>query len=362
MDTVGIVNLALQKLGTRTTVTAVELATNSSNEAIQANVAIAQTRDELLRLAPWQCARGAADLAYITSLPGTPENQSSPTNQLQWTPGLPLPPWTYEYAYPSDCLRALWIIPQSNPGATGIPVYPTTTTTGYGAMWQGPPIRFDVANDNFYAATAAGVSNGGSGYAIGDLITLALGPVTSPPIGQPAQVQVTGAVGGVITAVTVVASVYGEDVPQSGAYFQPLTAPQAQGSTTGSGTGAVFSLTYTAQGNQRVVLTNQEYAVLSYIRRVTDTNVMDALFVRAWYHILAASMAMSLTGDRAFANNLIQIANTMIQEARAVDGNEALTIHDVTPDFLRVRGTIYSDSWNAGTGYNWDTVGLWPSY
>ena len=362
MDTVGIVNLALQKLGTRTTVTAAELSGNTSNEAIQANIAIAQTRDELLRLAPWQCARGVIDLTYITSLPGTPENQSTPANLNQWTPGLPLPPWTYEYAYPTDCLRALWIVPQSNPGVVGVPVYPTTTATGYASTWQGAPIKFDLGNDNFYAVTAAGVVTGGTGYLVGDLITLALGPVTSAPIGMPAQLQVTAVSGGVITGVSVVASIYGEDTPQSGAYFLPLTAPQAQGSTSGSGTGATFSLTYTTQGNQRVILCNQEYASLSYIRRVTDTNVMDSLFVRAWYHILGASIAMALTGDRLLANNLIQIANGMIAEARAVDGNEALTTNDVTPDWLRARGIIYGEYWSMGTGYGWDDVGLWPSY
>ena len=120
MDLPGIVNLALQKMGTRTTVTAAELATNSTNEAIQANIAISQTRDELLRLAPWDCASGMIDLQYITSMPGTPENQSTPVSQLQWTPGLPLPPSSYEYQYPEDCLRALSIIPQFN---TGVNVY-----------------------------------------------------------------------------------------------------------------------------------------------------------------------------------------------------------------------------------------------
>lgn len=362
MDLTGIVNLALQKIGTRTTVTAAELAANSTNEAIQANIAIATTRDELLRLAPWQCSKGMAGLQYITSLPGTPENQSTPTNQLQWAPGLPLPPWTYEYEYPVDCLRALWIVPQSNPGMIGTPVYPTSTMTGFAATWGGPPIKFDVGNDNFYAVTAAAVVSGGSGYAVNDQITLALGPVTSPPIGAPAVLQVTGVLAGVITSVAVVPEVYGEDNPQTGAYFTNNLGTQTQGSTTGAGSGATFNLTFTPLGNQRVILTNQEYAVLSYVRRVTDPNVMDSLFIKAWYHVLAAAIAMSLTGDKSLANGLIGIANACIIEARAVDGNEALTVNDTTPDWLRCRGVTYSDYWNMGTGFGWDSIGMWPGY
>ena len=365
MDLPGIVNLALQKMGTRTNVTAAELAANSSNEAIQANIAIAQTRDELLRFAPWQCAKGMIDLQYITSMPGTPENQSTPTNQLQWTPGLPLPPWTYEYGYPPDCLRALWIVPQFNPGVIGTPVYPSNSAIGYVSTWQGPPIKFDVGNDLFYPVTAATVVAGGSGYVAGDQITLAIptGTAASTPIGLPAVLQVaTTGVGGSVATVTVVPSIYGEDIAQTGGYFATNIGTQAQGSTTGAGYGATFNLTFGAQGSQRVILCNQEFAVLSYIRRITDTNVMDSLFVRAWYHILAASLTMSLTGDKAMANMLVSLANISIQEARSVDGNEALTTNDVTPDWLRCRGVIYSDYWNMGTGYGWDAVGLWPGY
>ena len=45
-----IVNRALQVLGTRTTVSDSELATNGSNEAIQANLILTKYRDKLLRM------------------------------------------------------------------------------------------------------------------------------------------------------------------------------------------------------------------------------------------------------------------------------------------------------------------------
>lgn len=362
MDIAGIVNLALQRLGTRTSVSAAELAAASSNEAIQANLAIAQTRDELLRLAPWQCAKGVAQLQYITSLNGTPENQAQVPSQLSWVGGLPLPPWIYEYAYPTDCLRALSIVTAFNTGFGAPPIYPAATSVGFSSGFNGPPVKFDVGNDILFAATSAAIVSGGTGYAVGDLITLALGPITSMPIGNPAILQVTAVAGGVITGVVPYSTIYGEDAPQSGGYFAALLATQAQGSTTGAGTGATFNLTYASAAGQRVILTNQEYAVLRYIRRVVDPNVMDALFVRAWYNILGAAMAMSLIGDKALANNLIQIGNGYIQEARAADANEALTINDVSPDWLRVRGIIQLGDTNMGTSSVWGSADLWPGY
>src|SRR5882762_28835 len=99
-----IVNLGLQCLGTRTTVSDAELANNSTNEAIQANLILTDLRDSLLRMAPWDCATATLNLNYITSVAGTPENTSAGT--VLWGPGVPMPPWAYEYQYPVDCLRA----------------------------------------------------------------------------------------------------------------------------------------------------------------------------------------------------------------------------------------------------------------
>lgn len=376
MDLAGICNLALQRIGTRTTVTAAELAAGSTNEAIQFNLAYAQVRDELLRLAPWQSAKGMLPLQYITSLPGTPENQSTPTPESipvnpnpptsmpwQWQPGLPLPPWTYEYQYPSDCLRALWIVPQFNPGIIGVPLYPVATNTGYMPSVQGPPIKFDVSQDLFYPVVGATIASGGTGYAVSDQITAATAPIPNQPFGAPAQLIVTSVGGGgVITGIAINPSIYGEDTPQTGGYFTPPANPQSQGGTTGRGSGATFNFTYGPQGQQRVVLTNQEYAVLSYIRRVTDTNVMDSLLVKALYNVCGATMCMALSGNVVLANQLVAVANAAIVEARVADGNEALTINDVTPDWLRIRGITYGDYWGTGMGFGWDAIGMWPGY
>lgn len=362
---VDIVNLALQSFGTRTTVTAAELAGNgglgTTNEAIQANLTYENTRDSLLRMAPWDCGMNTANLNYITSVPGTPEN-TSPATPL-WQPGQPRPPWAYEYQYPVDCLKACWMIPAVQTGfAGGVPIT-TAVTGGASTMWLGAPVRFKVAIDNFRPVTAAAVAAGGSGYAVGDLITLAPGLSTNAPIGAPAVLLVTAAPAGVISAVSVVSQVIDATAPPlGGSYFGIQTNPVAQGSTTGLGTGATFNLTQGPSAPQRVILTNQEFATLAYVKQVIDPNIWDPLFQDAMANALGADIVMALSSDKDRANLCIQRANNSIAEARKADGNEGLTINDVTPDWIRTRGLWWTDTEQSGPYVGFDWGGLLPSY
>lgn len=354
-----VVNRALQFVGTRTTVTDNELATNGSNEAIQANLVLTQFRDQLLRMAPWNCGMKTANLTYITSIPGTPEN-TSPATAL-WQPGQPRPSWAYEYQYPVDCLKGCWVIPATQQGAAGsVPI--TTAVTGSAPTLWTPPVRFIVGTDDFYAVTAATVVAGGTGYAVGDLITLVGTTAGSVPIGAPVVLKVATAPAGVVATVTVVNQVLGEATPLGGSYFLPQSGTIAQGSTTGSGTGATFTITQqSTQSKQRVILTNQEFATFVYVCQVTDPNVMDPEFVEAWVCVLGARLVKALTGNVAQANSLIAEANAYIAQARKDDGNEALTINDVTPDWVRIRG-IWASEYMSGPYIGFDWGSMWPGY
>lgn len=352
-----VCNRMLQRLGTRTTVTDAELASGSSNESIQFNLMYEELRDDLLRMAPWNMAMKTANMVYITSSPGTPENTSSSTTL--WSPGQPAPPWCYQYQYPVDCLEARWIIPSTQTGFSGgIPIT-TAVTGGASSYWWGQPIRFKVQNDQFYPVLSAAPATGGTGYGVGDIITLPLGPNTSPPIGAPAQLVVLTAPGGVIGTVGVVPSINAG--PGGGSYFLPQTNPVAQGSVISAlglpsaGAGATFNLTFGPQQSQRVILTNQEFATLSYTQQVTDPNLFDPSFRNALYDAGAGVLVMALKGDKGFANQLLEKANRTIFLARANDGNEGLTINDVTPDWIRVRGWAGGDGMYSGPyqGYDW---------
>ena len=374
-----IVNWALQVPGTRTNVTDAELAANSTNEAIQANLKIDNVRRRLLRMAPWNCGLKTANLIYITSAPGTPENSIAATTL--WQPGQPAPPWNYEYQYPNDCLRVCWIIPATQTGfAGGVPIT-TAVTGGAASFWQGPPVKFKVQTDTFRPVTAASIVSGGIGYNVGDIIfgPGMLNPVTGidpaqgvAPVGGPVQLLVTAESGGVITGISVVPQVMNTQTAPlpsgvtqgpliGGSYFAPLTNPIGQTFTTGSGSGATFNLTYGNAGPQRVILCNQEFAIGTYVQDVSDPDLMDQAFIDAWAKALGAEITIPLTGDKKLANMAIEEVNGAITLARTGDGNEGFTVNDITPDWIRIRGIEYPMPYSGPfTGFDWG--GMYPIF
>ena len=375
-----IVNWALQVPGTRTNVTDAELAANSTNEAIQANLKIDNVRRRLLRMAPWNCGLKTANLIYITSAPGTPENTINSTTL--WQPGQPAPPWNYEYQYPADALRVCWITPATTTGfAGGIPIT-TAVTGGAASFWQGPPVKFKVQNDTFLPVTAVTLISGGSGYHVGDIL---LGPGALnqqtgiqpnpgvPPVGGPVQMRVSSVSGGTVTGLVMLPQVNNTGTSPAipgvaagptigGSYFNSISGTVATTALTGSGSGATITLTFgTTPSPQRVILCNQEFAIGTYVQDITDPDLMDQQFIDAWAKALGAELTIPLTGDKKLANGAVQEVNAAIQTARTGDGNEGFTVNDVTPDWIRFRGIDYAAPYSGPyTGFDWG--GMYPIF
>lgn len=360
---VDLVNLALQSFGSRTTVTAAELVANSTNEAIQANLTFANTRDGLLRMAPWDCAMKTANLTYITSVPGTPENPAAPTNL--WQPGQPRPPWAYEYQYPSDCLRACWIIPALQTSfAGGIPIT-TAVTGGASTTWLGGPIPFKIGIDNFLMIGGPlAFGTPGTGYTVGDIISTQIISNASGPQGAAAVFVVTSVDGGGgILIATPINPIIGGVPDRSGSYFYNYFQSPAIVNFTGSGVGAILTLfTRHFDNDQRVILTNQEFATIVYVRQVLDPNVWDPLFQDAFQNALGADLCIALSGNKELANICVARSNNSITEARKADGNEGLTINNITPDWIRGRGVSWTDTATLGPYSGFDWGGLLPTY
>jgi len=371
-----IANRALQFFGSRTNMSSAEFTNQTSNEAVQAQLIMFKLRDELNRMAPWNCAKKYANLTLITSQPGTPENSAA--GPPLWVPGIPPPQWSYEYQYPSDCVRPRNLLPQYTSLAGGTPIYPLGTVTGFSPIgWTGPALKFEVASDQFFPVTAAAVNTGGSGYVLGDTITLVQPSFTftqtafqqtasfTMPVGAPAILTVIGVAGGAVTSVSVVNQIFDEPAGTvvGGSYFSTQNPNNvAQGSTSGSGTGATFNLTFGSQGSQRVIICNQEAAILCYNTRVTDPNVMDEFFQDAWVAVLAARLVFQLSGDKALANQAITQTNRLIAEARIADGNEGITINDVTPDWMRTRGNFGGPNWEYSPNMSFDWGSFYSPY
>jgi hypothetical protein len=96
--------------------------------------------DDLHRAAHWNFARFQAPLTLLKAALGTPEN---PTGTTTLIPPLP---WRYSYAYPSDCLKARYILPVVP--TTGVQVPFTTADNmvmpGYS---DNVSVKFVVATD-----------------------------------------------------------------------------------------------------------------------------------------------------------------------------------------------------------------------
>ena len=75
--------------------------------------------------------------------------------------------------------------------------------------------------------------------------------------------------------------------------------------------------------NSRVILTNQEDAILIYTFQVTNTLVFDAAFVQMLSWKLASDLAMPLTRDAKRMEAAYQMYSTLLSEARTLSANES---------------------------------------
>lgn len=112
----------------------------------------------------------------------------------------------------------------------------------------------------------------------------------------------------------------------------------------------------------KVIWTNQEGAILAYIKDIQDPGVMDDQLTMAWASYLSSKMAIDLTGDKQLANLRVQDANSMIQVARCGDGNEGLTVNDITPDWIRIRGIDFVNDWGFSPNIVFDWGNLLTMY
>lgn len=103
-----VANEALQECLARATIASFQ---ERSKEARAVAVFYNNTRDAMLRAAPWNFARAMSQLTLLKAIPGTPENPTTPAVQ-GWQPNYPPTPWFYSYAQPSDCIRMRYVMGQ----------------------------------------------------------------------------------------------------------------------------------------------------------------------------------------------------------------------------------------------------------
>lgn len=139
MDQIHIVNMALAEIGAQAQVSSI----NPSDGSAEGNVAslFYQPKiDDLFRAAHWNFARFQAPLTLLKAAQGTPENPLGTTTLA------PPIPWAYSYAYPSDCIKARYIIPVSPVASVQVP-FTTADNSGMPGYSADLAVKFVVATD-----------------------------------------------------------------------------------------------------------------------------------------------------------------------------------------------------------------------
>ncbi|UOF77207.1 tail tubular protein a tubular protein [Caudoviricetes sp.] len=100
----GICNQALGMIGSNNRITSLS---EGSDEARNCNLYYDQTRLEILQAIPWGFTRRKIALALLGSASGTPENPNGDQPISEYG-------WDYSYAYPSNCLKPLFLEPSED--------------------------------------------------------------------------------------------------------------------------------------------------------------------------------------------------------------------------------------------------------
>lgn len=132
---VDICNLALGEMGNRVKINSL---LDNTAAAKAASIFYTPKTQMVLRAAPWDSARTTVALTLLKSAIVASTGQPSPTPPPQ--------PFLYEYAWPSDCLKAQFLIPYLPPQPVGTPMTTQPNVVPYGGN---PPTRipFVVGRD-----------------------------------------------------------------------------------------------------------------------------------------------------------------------------------------------------------------------
>lgn len=132
MDAVSICNQALDQIAARSSIASIDPPSPPNNLAAQVAARTYQTQMEAVFCgAHWNSARFQKPLTLLKAAQGTPEN---PDGQ---TMGIPPAPWSYQYAYPEDCLQVRFVMPRDP--RFDLP-YGITLMTNMGARHHGRAI------------------------------------------------------------------------------------------------------------------------------------------------------------------------------------------------------------------------------
>lgn len=104
-----------------------------------------------------------------------------------------------------------------------------------------------------------------------------------------------------------------------------------------SGTKIPFEVRASSSGDSKIILTDQEDAILIYTAKVTQPTAFDSQFIEALVLKLASVLAYPLRRDKGMGDGLLNEYRLFVGEAKATDANEEVR-NDTDPgDFVKAR-------------------------
>jgi len=98
-----------------------------------------------------------------------------------------------------------------------------------------------------------------------------------------------------------------------------------------------FQVALSPSGNGRVILTNEDDAILIYTAQVTDPTIYPPNFTEALVHRLAYDVCMPITADAQLKQAILEQYRLVVGAAKATAFNESEEGREPDAEFLRVR-------------------------
>lgn len=122
---------------------------------------------------------------------------------------------------------------------------------------------------------------------------------------------------------------------------QPITAATTPIFPTGSEFDASDAMYYkwelVSEAGVKKIVTDAPNALCCFTKEVSDPTLWDYDFTEVVVTLLASRLAIPLSGDMKLATQLQNIANMLLQEAKANSANEGIDIVENNPDVLTAR-------------------------
>jgi len=87
----------------------------------------------------------------------------------------------------------------------------------------------------------------------------------------------------------------------------------------------------------RKILSNEGTCKITYIARVTDTEQFDPLLSSTIAHRLASETAYAITGSNSVAQQMFQLYEARLREARSMDAMEGMPDQIIADDYINIR-------------------------